>query len=82
MAMTAEPRPLLYWSRGGRVACVDHAPAPDSPQWLEQRWQEIPDTAYKHQIAYQCQECAGRPIGHRPAAARMTAAVRPRAIAV
>jgi hypothetical protein len=61
----------LYWSRDGRIACAHHVPASDSGQWVEQRWQEIPDTAYKHQIAYQCQECAGRPIGHRSAVSRL-----------
>lgn len=55
----------LFWSRGGRVRCEAHVPAHDGPAWDAEGWKAIPDTASRHGIEFQCDEChAGRPIRH------------------
>ena len=62
--LTADGHPLL-WSRRGRVACEQHAPARMTEQWTEEGWTWIPVFAGKNKIEYCCQECAGGPIRHR-----------------
>lgn len=58
----------LYWSVRGEVACVEHAPEPDSERWAEERWVQMAGMAKgRHGIKYQCQHCStsGSPIAHR-----------------
>ena len=62
--VTESGQPLL-WSRRGRVACEQHAPARGTEQWTEEGWTWIPSFAGKNKIEYCCQECAGGPIRHR-----------------
>jgi len=61
--LTREGQPLL-WSRRGGVACVQHAPCPDSDQWHAEGWSWIPNFAGKNKIEYACQRCSGGPIRH------------------
>ncbi len=58
----------LYWSLRGEVACAAHAPVPDSPRWVEERWQLVPpfvisDLRKRLQCQY-CEEGSGRPYRH------------------
>lgn len=62
--LTQDGQPLL-WSRRGRVACEQHAPARATQQWNDEGWAWIPAFAGKNKIEYCCQECAGGPIRHR-----------------
>jgi CheY-like chemotaxis protein len=62
--LTHDGQPLL-WSRRGRVACEQHAPARATEQWNAEGWTWIPAFAGKNKIEYCCQECDGGPIRHR-----------------
>jgi CheY-like chemotaxis protein len=62
--LTETGQPLL-WSRRGRVACEQHAPARATQQWNDEGWAWIPAFAGKNKIEYCCQECGGGPIRHR-----------------
>ena len=73
--LTQSGQPLL-WSRRGRVACEQHAPARATEQWNEEGWTWIPAFAGKNKIEYCCQECAGGPIRHRRAGADAKVAAR------
>ena len=49
----------LYWSIRGEVACDEHAPRVDDPQWTFEGWTPIPDTSGFMKGAYfQCPHCA------------------------
>jgi two-component system, chemotaxis family, chemotaxis protein CheY len=54
----------LLWSRHGRVACEQHAPAVDSERWRAEGWAWIPIFAGKNKIEYACETCVGGPIHH------------------
>jgi CheY-like chemotaxis protein len=60
------PRPTLFWSKRGEVACGNHTPMAGSTRWTEEGWCGI-TRLDKHQIAYQCQHCAAdrSPIARR-----------------
>jgi CheY-like chemotaxis protein len=62
--LTQDGQPLL-WSRRGRVACEQHAPARATEQWNDEGWAWIPAFAGKNKIEYCCQECGDGPIKHR-----------------
>jgi CheY-like chemotaxis protein len=55
----------LFWSRRGEVACVTHAPAADSPRWLDEQWSPVQRVSTR--VTYQCQHCAN---DHGPIAKR------------
>lgn len=55
---------VLFWSRKGEVACLDHAPARDSSRWSAEGWREIAP-GEDPRVRYQCQHCAKRAIQHR-----------------
>lgn len=57
-------QPNLFWSRKGTVACEQHAPDRQDPQWLAEGWQPIPDVPGRR-VTYQCQHCAARAIQHQ-----------------
>ena len=55
----------LFWSKRGVVACVAHAPLPDSEAWRLDCWQLVPAWRPNHGAPLQCQFCHGRPYVHR-----------------
>ena len=54
----------LFWSRGGQVACEQHAPPAASPQWSEEGWTAISAANRRRTPEYRCQFCDGGPIRH------------------
>lgn len=66
--MRQESLTHLYWSIRGEVACTEHAPDPDDPQWFIEGWQPLPPSSANAKTSrYQCQHCAsdGRAVVHR-----------------
>ena len=57
----------LFWSKRGKVACARHAPLPQSLEWIEAGWCDIPDSANgRHCLYFQCPDCdsKGRSLRH------------------
>jgi hypothetical protein len=49
----------LYWSLRGAVLCAEHAAQVDTPTWLAERWEPLPETSQGlHGARYQCQRCS------------------------
>src|ERR1043165_2580409 len=55
------PQEPLFWSRRGDIACAQHAPLRESPQWIDEGWQGIQEVAGRR-VKYQCQVCGRRAI--------------------
>ena len=64
--------PMLFWSKRGEVACAEHAPAKDSPEWVSEKWRSILPSDHRR-VPFQCQHCSGRP--HRRVAEGAAAAM-------
>ena len=49
----------LFWSHGGEIACLEHAPEATSERWRHERWAAMPRDAGRGRILYRCQHCPG-----------------------
>ena len=59
LSTPAAPPPSLFWSKRGEVACANHVPVEGSARWTDEGWCRVSYDFGRHQIAYQCQHCAG-----------------------